>query len=476
MPISSFSTGANFKGCFIQHLKDFRHRMHVPFHFHDSERMYDVFLDIPFVHIPFQPSSTNTGGLLERKGSRNLQGQGFPTVRRQATVSARTFGSPNGYDRRHGSPAAGHSGIHRTASLISAEFGWPSLSSDVRRYVTSCDLCQRTKLVIHAPYGTFLPPPVPQRNWSSISVDFLTKLPPSNGFTMVIVFVDRRSKRAHFIPTSEDLDGVDFAQIFMEEVFKLHGLPDQMISDRGPQFVNAFISRLCELLDIESSPSTAFHQRTNGQAERTIETFEAYLRCYSSYLQDESSCLSSLCTVSTGTVSRSFDNITQDRFYNAHADHGGSHAAAVVYIYANLLGLCSSDRSEVLFHHATLLRQSRDRSKERLAIRGLRDSNAIWSSSGDRHPKAPQEPCGRGAAHSLWTAPLRLWIGLAKKPASSAYGKLVQRFENVVGAGHAYLTNENIIEETVYPKGESAFPGSTCPLNESLTALDYRNG
>ena len=219
-------------------------------------------------------------------------------------------------------PAAGHPGTYRTCEIIKREFDWPGLYKYVKDYVRSCDLCQRIKLVTHAPYGPLLPPRVPDQNWESISIDFLSKLPPSNDFTTIIVFCDRRSKRAHFIACSDDLDGYDFAQIFLEEVFRLHGLPSQIISDRGVQFVNHFFSRLCSLLNIEHTPSTAFHQRTNGQAERTIQTLEAYLRCFTDYRQDDwhawlplaEFAFNNLANASTGISPFEADGVVMPRF------------------------------------------------------------------------------------------------------------------------------------------------------------------
>lgn len=156
---------------------------------------------------------------------------------------------------------------------------------------------------------------------------FLVKFPLSNDFSTVIVFCDRRSKRAHFIACSDDLDGFDFAQIFMEEIFRLHGLPTQIISDRGTQFVNAFQSRLFELLHINHTPSTAFHQRTNGQAERTIQTLEAFLRCYTDYMQDDwhawlplaEFAYNNLVNTSTGVSPFEADGVINPRF-NFHFD------------------------------------------------------------------------------------------------------------------------------------------------------------
>ncbi|KAE8264223.1 hypothetical protein A4X09_0g7026 [Tilletia walkeri] len=82
-------------------------------------------------------------------------------------------------------------------------------------------------------------------------------------------------------------DGFDAIWIFLVHIFRLHGLPDRIISDRGATFISQFWRRLLQLLDVNASPSTACHPQTNGKSERTIQTLEAYLRCYISYHQDD---------------------------------------------------------------------------------------------------------------------------------------------------------------------------------------------
>ena len=121
----------------------------------------------------------------------------------------------------------------------------------------------------------------------------------------------------------------------MEEVFRLHGLPTQIISDRGTQFVNAFQSRLFDLLHINHTPSTAFHQRTNGQAERTIQTLEAFLRCYTDYMQDDwhawlplaEFAYNNLVNTSTGVSPFEADGVINPRF-NFHFDVQNSDSRA----------------------------------------------------------------------------------------------------------------------------------------------------
>ena len=94
----------------------------------------------------------------------------------------------------HDAPLAGHLGHAKTIELISRDFSWPGLSQQVRRYVRSCDLCPRNKVARHAPYGDLNPLEIPSRNWDSISMDFITDLPPSHGFDTLLVVVDHLSK------------------------------------------------------------------------------------------------------------------------------------------------------------------------------------------------------------------------------------------------------------------------------------------
>ena len=131
----------------------------------------------------------------------------------------------------HDSPLAGHPGRAKTIELVGRDYAWPGMSNDIRRYVRSCDLCQRNKPSHHAPYGELIPLEIPSRNWESISIDFITDLPISHEFDTLLVVVDRLSKQAHFIPTIKSLDAPDLARLFISTVFKLHGLPLNIISD-----------------------------------------------------------------------------------------------------------------------------------------------------------------------------------------------------------------------------------------------------
>ncbi|EUC53577.1 Transposon Tf2-1 polyprotein, putative [Rhizoctonia solani AG-3 Rhs1AP] len=188
---------------------------------------------------------------------------------------------------RHDAILAGHPGRAGTFELVSRDFSWPGMRRFVRAYVTGCDLCARTKAERHRPYGLLRPLEVPSRPWKSISMDFIVKLPSSHGCDTIWVVVDRFTKMAHFVATVETIKAPDLARLFLQHIFRAHGLPDTMISDRGSIFVSQFWTRLHELIGVRLKHSTAYHPRTDGQTERINQILEAYLRCYTSYQQDD---------------------------------------------------------------------------------------------------------------------------------------------------------------------------------------------
>ena len=187
----------------------------------------------------------------------------------------------------HEVPAAGHPGRSKTLELLSRNYYWPKMRRDVERFVRNCHTCQRSRTSRHAPFGVLRPLPIPQQPWQDISMDFVTGLPWSNGHDAVWVVVDRLTKQRHLVPCRTTVDARDLADLFLQNVFRLHGLPLTVTSDRGPQFASAFWHRLCARLGVEPRLSTAFHPQTDGQTERMNAVMEQYLRSYVNYLQDD---------------------------------------------------------------------------------------------------------------------------------------------------------------------------------------------
>jgi hypothetical protein len=118
-------------------------------------------------------------------------------------------------------------------------------------------------------------------------MDYIVELPPSNGYDAIYVCVDRFTKMAHFCPTSSNVTAEQTAQLYLQHIFKHHGLPENIISDRGTQFTSKFTRRLLELCDIKSNKSTAYHPQSDGQTERVNQVLEQYLRIFCDYQQDD---------------------------------------------------------------------------------------------------------------------------------------------------------------------------------------------
>jgi IS30 family transposase len=171
----------------------------------------------------------------------------------------------------HDAPYSGHLGVTKSMKAIGRWFWWPGLKADVIQYVRNCDSCQRNKSHNLKQAGLLQPLAIPDQRWSSISLDFITGLQmTTNGHNAILVFVDRLSKMVHFVPTTTNASAEDTARLFVDNVLKLHGLPRDIVSDRGTVFTSNFWTEVCRLLTIKQSMSTAYHpQRVN----RVLEDF-----------------------------------------------------------------------------------------------------------------------------------------------------------------------------------------------------------
>ncbi|SGY45721.1 BQ5605_C001g00329 [Microbotryum silenes-dioicae] len=185
----------------------------------------------------------------------------------------------------HDSLLSGHPGQVKTFELLDRNYTWPGMRQFVNNYVKTCDSCQRNKPTHHRKHGHLQPLPIPSKPWSSLSMDHIVDLPPSSGFDCVLVVVDRLTKEAHFIPTHKTDSSRDLARTFLTHVFKLHGLPTDIVSDRGATFTSNWWSEFLAMLKIKPNLSTAFHPESDGQTERTNQTLEHYLRHFCDYLQ-----------------------------------------------------------------------------------------------------------------------------------------------------------------------------------------------
>jgi transposase InsO family protein len=150
-------------------------------------------------------------------------------------------------------------------------------------YVKSCDTCARSKAPRHRPFGLLQPLSIPSRPWGSIAMDFITDFPNVRTKNSILVVVDRLTKMAHFTPCSKSIMVEETTQLILDGIVRLHGLPKEIVSNRGPQFASKFWHRLFELLGVDIRLSSAFHPKTDGQTEWTNQTLEQYLRCTVNY-------------------------------------------------------------------------------------------------------------------------------------------------------------------------------------------------
>ncbi|KAE8269715.1 hypothetical protein A4X09_0g2624 [Tilletia walkeri] len=167
--------------------------------------------------------------------------------------------------QHHDSPAAAHRGHAVTHDLLTRTFHWPGSRRAVRDYVRRCDPCARNKTPRHLPYGELQSLQVPTRPWQLIAMDHAVELPLSDGFDAIWIVVDLFSGEAHFVPCHKSDDANALAQQFLVHIFRLHGLPDRIISDRGATFISQFWRRLLQLLDVKASPSTAYHAPSSSR-------------------------------------------------------------------------------------------------------------------------------------------------------------------------------------------------------------------
>ena len=179
----------------------------------------------------------------------------------------------------HSSSFACHPGVRRTLALIFRRFWWKTVRKDTEEFIAACSVCVRAKANSQKPQGLLQPLPVPHRPWSHIAIDFVTGLPKSQGKSVILTIVDRFSKSAHFVPLAKLPSGKETAEIMITNVFRLHGLPLEVTSDRGPQFASAFWKAFCTLVGAKSQLSSGFHPQTNGQTERLNQELEKSLRC-----------------------------------------------------------------------------------------------------------------------------------------------------------------------------------------------------
>ena len=176
----------------------------------------------------------------------------------------------------HSSRLSGHLGSNRT--FIQSKFWGLEMREDIQNFVTACSVCAQAKVTHQSPQGLLQPLPIPHHPWSHITLDFVTGLPLSNHKPTILTIVHRFSKAVHLIPLTKLPSASETAQLLVTHI-RIHGIPADIVSDRGPQFTARFWKAFCTLIGTSISLSSGFHPQSNGQTERANQSMETVLRC-----------------------------------------------------------------------------------------------------------------------------------------------------------------------------------------------------
>lgn len=182
----------------------------------------------------------------------------------------------------HAHSILAHLGARKTLHYLKDNVWWKDMIDDVKSYCESCSLCQTTKAPNHKPYGLLHTLDVPTRPWESIGVDFVGPLPESktvNGtFDMLMVIIDHLTSMVHLIPIRSTFKAKEIAEVIFDRVYKHHGLPRIIVSDRDSYFTSIFWDRLHALLGTELRMSSAYHPESDGSTERANRTVTTMIR------------------------------------------------------------------------------------------------------------------------------------------------------------------------------------------------------
>jgi transposase InsO family protein len=181
----------------------------------------------------------------------------------------------------HDSPTGGHMGLAKTMARLTTTCWWPGMKAMIADYVRGCVTCAATKPSLQKPAGTLRPLPIPDKPWRVITIDFVGPLPrTADYFNYVLVVQDKFSKMAHFICTTTNVTAEETAILLLENVVRLHGLPEAIISDRGHEFTAHLFQQLWTAFGTDLRLSTAYHPQSDGGTERLIRELEQQLRAH----------------------------------------------------------------------------------------------------------------------------------------------------------------------------------------------------
>jgi hypothetical protein len=180
----------------------------------------------------------------------------------------------------HNSAVGCHSGIPATYHKMKQYFYWPGMKAAIQSFVKQCPVCHQAKPDRARYPGLLQPLPVLDTAWEVVSMDFVEGLPRSGHYNCILVVVDKLTKFAHFIPLCHPFTALTVAKEFLDNVYKLHGMPLSIISDRDRVFTSTLWKELFGLAEVKLQMSSAYHPQTDDQTERVNLCMETYLRCF----------------------------------------------------------------------------------------------------------------------------------------------------------------------------------------------------
>ncbi len=177
-----------------------------------------------------------------------------------------------------------HFSIEQTLELVSCKYYWPKLTKDVKKYVFSCNICQRVKVSKHCSYGEMQALPHLNSLWEKVVMNIITDMPSSKRsdsvYDAILMVVDRYTKITQYIFISKTLTTMQLADIFFKKIVCCYRALKEIVSDKGSIFTSSYWSEVCYQMKIKHWLNIMFHSQTNEQIKHQNQTLKHYLQCY----------------------------------------------------------------------------------------------------------------------------------------------------------------------------------------------------
>jgi len=215
-----------------------------------------------------------------------INDQGLLLYKGRLVVSEQNHLRAKIIDLIHSPIESAHPGKGKTKRLLAARYFWPGMAGDVERFISNCSRCIPYKIRKDLPPGLLRPLSIPDRPNQHLSMDFKELPEDKEGYNFALVVVDRFCKDFEVIACHKTIKAADLCQLFHDEWITRYGIPESIISDRGPQFRSDVWQEFNRIYGTKVYLSTARHPQTDGQTERLIGWLDEKLRPYLNYEQD----------------------------------------------------------------------------------------------------------------------------------------------------------------------------------------------